>query len=224
MLAHPDDETWLSGTLAHLAQQGHVLQVVYASSGGAGKDRSGRQLKGRALARVREQESRQALAALGVQQAPIFLNLPDRKLIQSKTQALQAITQQLKQFSPDTVISFGHDGVTGHKDHILVGQITHTATEQLAKTLGNLRLFQVAVSEQRAQLAQHIAEQHQHPYRIARPVANKHITEQIDVSAQNEKRVKAFQQHLPQFPPSLQALWQVFVSRAAYEEFHHIPF
>lgn len=30
ILAHPDDETWMSGTLARLSAEGHSVQVLYA--------------------------------------------------------------------------------------------------------------------------------------------------------------------------------------------------
>ena len=56
VVAHPDDETLISGTLAKLCAQGCQITIVFVSSGDDGPDRTGNGLHGAALADVREAE------------------------------------------------------------------------------------------------------------------------------------------------------------------------
>jgi N-acetylglucosamine malate deacetylase 2 len=57
VLAHPDDETLISGTLAKLISRGCEVHVVYATSGDDGPDKTGHDLHGDTLAKLREQEA-----------------------------------------------------------------------------------------------------------------------------------------------------------------------
>lgn len=52
VFAHPDDETWISGTLAKLASSGLKVIPLYVTSGDAGSDYSGANLSGLALAKA----------------------------------------------------------------------------------------------------------------------------------------------------------------------------
>jgi LmbE family N-acetylglucosaminyl deacetylase len=50
VFAHPDYETFASGTFTKLSANGQRIQLVYATSGHAGGDLTGQGLKGEALA------------------------------------------------------------------------------------------------------------------------------------------------------------------------------
>jgi GlcNAc-PI de-N-acetylase len=71
VLAHPDDDVVCAGTLARAASAGWEVRVIYATSGEAGENMSGQKLKGAALGRERERESRKSLTALGVKRPPV---------------------------------------------------------------------------------------------------------------------------------------------------------
>ncbi|AWB67410.1 hypothetical protein C2869_13600 [Saccharobesus litoralis] len=218
VLAHPDDETWLSGSLALFSQQKKHIQVIYATSGGAGKDRSGRGLSGANLAKVREQESIAALKKLGVKLPPIFWRLDDKQL--EAVDYAKQIEQQLKSLSDkrhyELFISFGKTGITGHLDHIFIGEQT---LNYWRDHQNSPYFLQVQVSDARANHAQKVAEKFKHPYRIYQPVANELVQLRIDVKAFQPQRVAAFNQYATQFPLSLQSLWKVFTQESSVEEF-----
>ncbi len=223
-LAHPDDDTWLSGSLAKLAESGAQVIVVYATSGGAGSDYSGEGLSGDALSRVREEEAVRALTVLGVKEPPIFLRLPDGDLAKHSESFSAALVGLIERFQPQVLISFGGDGITGHKDHITVSTVAvdlvNTMEEKIS--VAEVELFQVMVSEYRAKLAESVAKEHQHPYRIRRPRIDSEVSIQVDVSKQSVKRLRAFREYKTQFPLSLQRLWEAFVSQSRIEEFHRV--
>ncbi|MFQ3246579.1 MAG: LmbE family N-acetylglucosaminyl deacetylase [Arenicella sp.] len=53
VFAHPDDETFASGTFTKLSASGQRIQLVYATLGDAGGDLTGQGLEGDALGRPR---------------------------------------------------------------------------------------------------------------------------------------------------------------------------
>ena len=148
VFAHPDDETWINGTLSKIARKGHPLTVVYATSGEAGSDRSGRGLTGDDLAAEREHEAQQALQALGVSNEPIFLHLPDGELTDITGLLSEQVETLINDTQADVVLTFGPGGVTGHPDHIAIGAATSLAFDRSATpTL----LLNIAITEERAQ-------------------------------------------------------------------------
>jgi len=114
VLAHPDDEIFLSGTMAKLAQAGKSIQTVYVTNGKAGEDVSGQQLTGDALGMARSAEVARALADLGINRPPMVLDFMDGQT-GSQAAGIQAqLRQILRQIQPKEVLV--HD-VTGHPDH-----------------------------------------------------------------------------------------------------------
>jgi LmbE family N-acetylglucosaminyl deacetylase len=120
--AHPDDEAYLSaGLMAAAADAGNPATVVTATYGELGfsdpdawPPERGRE--------VRRWEAAAALAPLGVQDHR-WLDLPDGGLAdldeEEQVTRLVAIVDEVR---PDTVLTFGPDGGTGHPDHIAVGR------------------------------------------------------------------------------------------------------
>src|SRR5437868_842051 len=66
IVAHPDDETGVSGYLAQLLDQGKRVAAVYLTHGEAGHNNMGRE-RAVSLGLAREMELRHALTQLGVQ-------------------------------------------------------------------------------------------------------------------------------------------------------------
>jgi LmbE family N-acetylglucosaminyl deacetylase len=128
VFAHPDDETFCAGgTLARYAADGAEIMVVSATRGEAGQIRDARAATRRTLGHVRERELRLACERLGVQHT-VCLDYRDGRLKDVETEALtRDITQIVREFRPDAVITFGPDGAYGHPDHIAIGAATTMA-------------------------------------------------------------------------------------------------
>ena len=112
--AHPDDETYVAGGLmaAATAIGAHVTCVV-ATSG----ERGGPPDQQAELSWRREEELTEALSALGVTDV-VLLRLPDGGCAAlDPARPIVTITELLVDRQPDTVATFGPDGLTGHPDH-----------------------------------------------------------------------------------------------------------
>jgi LmbE family N-acetylglucosaminyl deacetylase len=114
--AHPDDETYLAGGLSlALAQAGHRVVCVTATRGEAGG-------VGADLAAIRTKELEEALDLLGVQEHQ-WLDYPDGGCAAvDEDAAAGRIEAILDAVAPDTVVTFGPDGFTGHPDHRAVSR------------------------------------------------------------------------------------------------------
>lgn len=125
ILAHPDDESLgMGGVLARYAAEGVATHLVTATSGergwpGAPADHPGP----RELARLREAELRAAAEVLGIRSLTL-LRYPDGGLATADHAALTArLVRAVRLIRPQVVVTFGPDGVTGHPDHIALGQV-----------------------------------------------------------------------------------------------------
>jgi LmbE family N-acetylglucosaminyl deacetylase len=96
---------------------------VTATRGEAADPGSGPQERA-SLARVRSAELEEALATLGVEEHH-WLDLPDGGCAEIDPDVpVSALSALLDEVRPDTVITFGPDGFTGHPDHIAVSRWT----------------------------------------------------------------------------------------------------
>lgn len=115
--AHPDDETYLAGgLLAALTDAGHRVVCVTATRGEAA-DPDATPDERAALATVRTRELESALAVLGVTEHH-WLDHPDGHLAEvDADESAGRLVRLLDDVRPDTVVTFGPDGFTGHPDH-----------------------------------------------------------------------------------------------------------
>lgn len=136
--AHPDDEAYLSGALlAALAAVDRPAVCVTATRGEAADPDAGARARA-ALAAVRTRELEDALAILGVSDHH-WLDLPDGGCAEVDAAGPVArIRAVLDQVQPDTVLTFGPDGVTGHPDHRAVSRWVDLALDQAG---GDVRLL-----------------------------------------------------------------------------------
>jgi LmbE family N-acetylglucosaminyl deacetylase len=132
VFAHPDDETVCAGVLARAAAGGWEVRIIFATSGDAGEDVSGRNLKGAALGQEREREGTRALAVLGVKRPPTFLGFVDSTLARMQQPLTGRLMKELPGLKPDLILTFGPDGFTGHADHIAVGKATDEAARKVS--------------------------------------------------------------------------------------------
>ena len=120
--AHPDDEAYLcAGLMASAAGAGHRVAVITATAGELGTPDPER-WPPRRLAALRRREMTASLAALGVTEHT-WLEYPDGGclLIPDDT-AVAEISDVIAAVAPDTIVTFGPDGMTGHPDHQAVSR------------------------------------------------------------------------------------------------------
>jgi LmbE family N-acetylglucosaminyl deacetylase len=119
--AHPDDEAYLMGGLmAAATAAGQRVACVVATSGDAGETSDEARWPQRELSTIRKAELRRALEILGIDEHE-NLNLPDGGLADvDPSEPVDQLTAFVHEVAPDTVITFGPDGMTGHPDHVTI--------------------------------------------------------------------------------------------------------
>ena len=122
--AHPDDEAYLSaGLMARARRRGDRVVVVTATAGEHGTDDADR-WPPRRLAARRRRELRAALAAVDVTEHHV-LGYPDGACRDHDGSA--RVAKVIARIRPDTIVTFGPDGMTGHPDHRAVSDWTTSA-------------------------------------------------------------------------------------------------
>jgi LmbE family N-acetylglucosaminyl deacetylase len=143
--AHPDDETYLSGgTAAALVDLGHRVVAVTATRGDAGAEDT--TPAGRAAtAELRTAELEEALRVLGVTEHH-WLGYEDGRCADADpAPGVRRLAELLDDVRPDTVLTFGPDGFTGHPDHQAVSGWVDLA---LARSAATPRLLHAVATEQ----------------------------------------------------------------------------
>lgn len=132
VFAHPDDESLAcGGTLARAADAGARVVVMCATRGERGSISEPALVPDGDVGRVRALELRAAAAVLGISDL-IILNHPDGNLRWAAVPDFRAaILIALRRYRPDTVITFGDDGLYWHPDHVGVHERTTTAVRAL---------------------------------------------------------------------------------------------
>ncbi|MBZ0287980.1 MAG: PIG-L family deacetylase, partial [Anaerolineae bacterium] len=134
VFAHPDDEVFCAGgTFARYAAEGAEVMVVSATRGDAGQIRDATIATRRTLGTARANELHESCRRLGVQQC-VCLDYGDGTLRELDINILiEHITQFIRDFQPDVVITFGEDGAYGHPDHIVISNATTQACRLAGK-------------------------------------------------------------------------------------------
>jgi LmbE family N-acetylglucosaminyl deacetylase len=115
--AHPDDEAFLSaGLMARARRSGRRVVVATATRGEHGTDDPGSWPPDR-LGPIRESELAASLAAVGVTEHH-WLGHGDGELAgQAPATGAAQVAELIELVRPQTIITFGPDGMTGHPDH-----------------------------------------------------------------------------------------------------------
>jgi LmbE family N-acetylglucosaminyl deacetylase len=145
--AHPDDEAYLSGGLMALARDsGARVVCVTATRGELGTADPDTWPPDR-LAEERTGELARCLEILGVTEHQ-WLDYRDGECAAvNASEAVARLCEVIDRVRPDTVLTFGPDGITGHADHQTVSGWTAAAFDRAA-TAG-ARLLQAATPERR---------------------------------------------------------------------------
>lgn len=126
---HPDDEAWLSsGLMMRAIESGHRVACVTATRGEAGFPADDTRSAAERMA-VRERELAACLGVLGVTEHR-YLGYADGGCADlDDTGPVATLAAVVDAFAPDTVLTFGPDGATGHPDHISVCRWTTAAID-----------------------------------------------------------------------------------------------
>ena len=145
--AHPDDEAYLSGGLMALARDaGSRVVCVTATRGELGTPDPD-VWPPRRLAVERTGELARCLEILGVTEHH-WLGYHDGGCPEvDPAEAVARLCELIEEVRPDTVLTFGPDGVTGHPDHQTISAWTTKAFDRAAPA--GARLLYAALSEPR---------------------------------------------------------------------------
>ena len=118
--AHPDDETFLAGGVMGVArEQGQRVVCVSATAGEHGTTDPDTWPPER-LGRVRREESAAAMRILGIDDHR-WLGFEDGTLAGIDPEiGVAQVAELLDEVEPDTVLTFGADGMTFHPDHMAI--------------------------------------------------------------------------------------------------------
>ncbi len=191
VFAHPDDETFrCGGTLALLAQQGAQIQVLTATRGQAGSCGDPPLCSRDRLPILRERELQCACAVLGLD-PPHLLDYQDGQLAEANRETIIAeILAVVREVQPQVMLTFGLDGLSGHPDHIAIGQY---AAEAFRRADDVAALYTLAVPRSLATtlgMAQ------------VRAVPDETISLTVDVSRAWEQKLAAIRCHATQLSSS----------------------
>jgi LmbE family N-acetylglucosaminyl deacetylase len=133
VLAHPDDESFgCAGALAVAHAAGATTRLLVVTRGEAGTP------DGEADASIgdrRESELIGAARAIGLDEVSLLDGYPDGGVADQPFETLvEEIAAWLMDRRPQAVVTFGPHGVTGHPDHVVVGNATRWAVERLAES------------------------------------------------------------------------------------------
>jgi LmbE family N-acetylglucosaminyl deacetylase len=131
--AHPDDETYLSaGLMATAASRGTRVACATATRGEEGSWDQERYPPSE-IGRIREAELAAALGVLGVIEH-YWLEFRDGTCdAVSEDEGIDRVRAIIEKVGPDTVLTFGPEGLTGHPDHSAVSRWTTKAFDMAAK-------------------------------------------------------------------------------------------
>jgi LmbE family N-acetylglucosaminyl deacetylase len=191
IFAHPDDETFRpGGTFAILARREVRVELLTYTHGEAGSCGDPPLCAPEELAAVRERELRCACSRLGIA-APRLSNYADGHLQEANAQTMiEQIVSVVNDMKPEVLLTFGPDGLSGHPDHIAVGQWVYEAFRRVEALAA---LYTVAVPRSLAQRLE---------LRQVHAVPDETIALTVDVSSVWETKLTAMRCHATQLSSS----------------------
>jgi LmbE family N-acetylglucosaminyl deacetylase len=189
ILAHPDDEAFgHGGTIARYHHEGVTIALLMATRGEHGTSSHPSIATPEMLGQVREQETREAAALLGIDEVA-FLGLKDGAVSEVGFEHLAGLIEtHMRRIDPDVVITFGPHGITQHPDHVIIGRAATAVFHRQHGAMGRpKRLYYAALSPERAAALNLPADS---------PEA--HPTTAMDVTAFKDLKIAALRAHRSQ--------------------------
>lgn len=123
-IAHPDDETIFSGTLAKLTHEGNDVLLVIATNGDKGSHDPSDTAEH--VTAVRRAEMRKAADILGA--SVDWLNFSDGTLASREEELKETVFRKIRQERPDLLFTFDpFKKYDVHSDHITIGRVASEA-------------------------------------------------------------------------------------------------
>ena len=222
--AHPDDESFgCGGTIAVLTDRGIPVTIVCATRGEAGEISDPALATPETLGEVRERELRNAMATVGVTDIR-FLDYRDsgmagtpenqdpRAFVQApEGEVVDRLLRLIRELRPETVVTFGPEGIYGHPDH----RYAHRVARAAVLTAGDGRVGSdagepwcvrgLAYNAVPRERIQRLAQRPNGPFRRLTPeemaemgTPRSEITTVIDVSDFRERKERAIRAHVTQ--------------------------
>lgn len=181
VFAHPDDETFgPGGTIAAWSRLGARIHLLCATKGEAGINGGNG---------IRVKEVKKAGKILGIKKID-FLGFLDGKLCNNDLQKLeQLISKKIKSFTPDILLTFNLNGVSGHMDHISVASAT---TQAFKKTKIAKKLYYYTLPKE------HASDNEDYFIHFPQGPHIHEMHEQVDIRKVWNIKVEAMQKHKSQ--------------------------
>lgn len=122
IFAHADDEIIVAPLLAKYAREGVIVKLAIVTDGRYGVPANGGTPAGEELKMVRAAEALCSTEKLGVE-PPILLEYVDADVVNNLNELSVEINSLFTEIQPDIVVTSGPEGVSGNKDHRLVGAV-----------------------------------------------------------------------------------------------------
>jgi LmbE family N-acetylglucosaminyl deacetylase len=132
--AHPDDDTYsMAGIMAAAVKNGQRVIIVTATRGEAGVQDEARWPAAQ-LGTIRSREMADALQILGVAHH-YWLDYPDGNCKDvDQEEAASRVAELIQRYKPESILTFGPDGMTGHDDHKTVSGWADVAVQRAKST------------------------------------------------------------------------------------------
>ena len=132
--AHPDDsEFGAGGTIAKMVKEGREVTYVIVTRGDKGS--GDRAMTPERLARIREEEQRNAARVLGVERVE-FLGYPDGE-VEDTRDLRRDITREIRRFRPDLLLTMNphrtYKLYASHRDHRVTASVVLDCVYPLAR-------------------------------------------------------------------------------------------
>lgn len=204
--AHPDDETYLTaGLMARAVRNGSRVVCVTATRGEGGS-MDEEKWPPEKMGEVRTAEMERSMAILGVKEH-VWLDLPDIDMDTGlPEEGYQRVRDLVAEVQPDTILTFGPDGMTDHAAHKDVSRWATQAFQEVGKP--GCRLHYATVTPEWAEEFVPIWE----PFNVFRP-GTPPITPREELSIEYrvpddilELKVAAINAHVSQIEAILEAV------------------
>ena len=204
IVAHPDDESFLfAGTSLKLADEGKQICIICATHGEKGADRLHRNLSENKMAEIRTEELRAACKILNCS-AMEYFDYPDGELENSDfKQLVDKLSNKIKHYAPAIILTFGHEGVSGHKDHIVIGRAAQAAARAAKHKVREIWLASIPASIIQS-FNEHLAQRKVH-YSHFKKQELKGVPDNellmVDISKYAKQKHEALKAHQSQYLP-----------------------